>query len=113
MPLSDHANSRPASLPEDVVAYRRTVEFDQDTMPAKMRNEHSTKPGVWALIHVLEGQLRYRVPSWSYDDILSPGAPGIVAPEVVHSVQPHGAVRMYVEFYAAPNQGPTDPHTSR
>ncbi len=111
MSLPDYVNHRPQSLPQGVVAYRRTGEFDQDTMPAKMRNAHSTKPGVWALIHVLEGQLRYSVPSWGEDVILVPGTPGIVAPTVEHNVEPHGAVRMFVEFYAAPDQGPTDPHT--
>ncbi len=113
MTQPDYASQRPENLPPGVVAYRRTGEFTEDTMPAKMRNSHATKPGVWALIHVLEGKLRYRVPAWRYDAILTPDTKGIVAPEVEHAVQPEGRVRMFVEFYALPEQGPTDPHVAR
>ena len=35
------------------------------------------------------------------DQILSVSAPGVVVPEVLHSVAAHGAVRFYVEFYRA------------
>ena len=68
---------------------------------------------MWALIHVLEGKLRYCVPSWNYDEVLEPGKFGIVAPEVEHFVEPRGAMRMFVEFHALPEQGPADPHTQR
>ncbi|MBX9828249.1 MAG: DUF1971 domain-containing protein, partial [Xanthobacteraceae bacterium] len=48
-------------LPADVEAYSRSPEFDQDTLPAALRKQHSTKAGTWALIHVLEGKLTYRI----------------------------------------------------
>jgi hypothetical protein len=34
--------------------------------------------------------------------VLAPDAPGVVAPEEPHEVEPLGAVRFFVEFYAAP-----------
>ncbi len=108
-PLQRH----PDALPGDVIPYRRTPDFTEATLPAGLRRDHSTKPGVWALIHVLEGRLRYRVPSWDYDEVLEPGRTGIVAPEVLHSVEPDGAVRMYVEFHARPELAPPDPHGVR
>lgn len=104
------ADSRPEKLPDGLEAYRRTDEFTEQTLPAALRRNHSTKAGVWALIHVLEGRLRYCVPSWNHDVVLEPGAPGIVAPQVEHFVEPHGSVRLFVEFHAQPKHGPTDPH---
>ncbi len=36
--------------------YRSTPVFDEISLPAALRNEHSTKAGVWGLICVIEGQ---------------------------------------------------------
>jgi tellurite resistance-related uncharacterized protein len=41
--------------------YKTTPVFDENTLPAALRAEHRTKPGVWGVIRVLEGELRYRV----------------------------------------------------
>jgi len=101
----------PDALPEGLVPYYSTPEFTQDTLPAGLRKDHSTKAGVWALIHVREGKLRYCVPSWNYDEVLEAGQSGIVAPEVEHFVEPEGEVRVMVEFYAQPEQGPDNPHS--
>ena len=92
-------------LPADVAAYFMTDTFSEATVPAALMKSHSTKLGVWALIHVREGQLAYRVtdprrsPS---DQVLTPGVPGVVEPTILHEVSPIGAVRFNVEFYRAP-----------
>ena len=101
----------PDAIPEGYAAYFRTPEFNENSLPAGLRKDHATKAGVWALIHVLEGKLRYCVPSWNYDQVLEPGTPGIVAPEIEHFVEPVGTVRMVVEFYAQPEQEPDNPHS--
>ena len=86
-------------LPPSLVAYKRTDEFTEVSVPAALRRDHTTKSGVWARIIVLAGELRYRVPSLGVDRILSPDCgPGIVIPEVPHSVEPIGNVRFHVEF---------------
>jgi tellurite resistance-related uncharacterized protein len=91
-----------SGLPPGVEAYSRSPEFDQDTLPAALRKQHSTKPGTWALIHVLEGRLIYRIYEPPSETVLEPGAPGVVRPEQLHEVEPASApMRMYVEFYAA------------
>ncbi|MEO7410774.1 MAG: DUF1971 domain-containing protein, partial [Sphingomicrobium sp.] len=41
--------------------YKSTPVFDEKTLPAGLRKEHRTKPGVWGVIRMLEGRLRYRV----------------------------------------------------
>ena len=97
------------SLPPGLKPDRRTPVFDQDSMPPGLRREHRTKEGVWALIHVLEGRLLYRVLAPLGETILTPGAPGVVRPGQPHEVTPLGPVRFFVEFHAArPSDAP--PH---
>lgn len=92
-------------LPPGFVPYKRTPEFTEATVPAGLRRDHSTKAGVWARIEVLAGRLRYRCPSLGLDVELSARTPGTVVPEILHSVEPVGAVRFLVEFYHAAGAG--------
>jgi tellurite resistance-related uncharacterized protein len=95
----------PDGLPEGLAPYKRTPVFDQDSLPAGLRREHRTKPGVWALIHVLDGRLLYRRLDSHDEQVLTPEAPGIVCPDRPHEVEPMGPVRFYVEFHAAAAEG--------
>jgi len=83
--------------------YKSTAEFDETTLPAALRSEHRTKAGVWAVIRVLEGRLRYRVLDPVSETLIDPDHPGFVLPDQPHSVEPLGAIRMRVDFY---NQDP-------
>lgn len=89
-------------LPPEVRAYRRTDTFTEDTVPAALRRSHSTKDGVWGLIHVLEGRLAYRICDErrpTQQTVLEAGAPGVVEPTIQHEVEPLGSVRFFVEFH--------------
>jgi tellurite resistance-related uncharacterized protein len=101
-----------SDMPAGLTAYKRTPTFDQDSLPAGLRREHRTKAGVWALIHVIEGSLRYRILDPVGEQILTAGAQGVVQPEQPHEVEPLGPMRMFVEFFA---ERPVDggPHTSQ
>ena len=100
------------TLPAGLTAYKQTPTFDQDNLPAGLRREHRTKAGVWALIHVVEGSLRYRIFDPPSEEILTVGTPGVVRPEQLHEVEPLGPMRMFVEFYSdKPVEG--SPHTSQ
>lgn len=90
-------------LPPGLKAYKRSPVFDQDSLPPGLRRQHSTKPGVWALIHVLEGRLRYRIHQPASETVLTPQSVGLVQPEQLHEVEPLGPMRMFVEFYAPPD----------
>jgi len=81
------------------IPYKRTAVFDENTLPAALRREHRTKLGVWAIIRVLEGRLRYQVLDPASEVILETGHPGIVRPNEPHLVEPLGSMRMQVEFY--------------
>ena len=90
-------------LPRDVQPYRRTDVFTEATVPKGLLKAHTTKAGVWGLIHVLEGRLAYRIldprrpPS---ETELTPSTePGVVEPTILHEVEPRGAVRFFVEFH--------------
>lgn len=91
-----------SELPPGLVAYSRSPEFDQDTLPAALQRDHNTKAGTWALIHVVEGELLYRIHEPPSETVLRPGQPGVVQPQQTHEVHPIGRIRMFVEFYRAP-----------
>ena len=89
-----------SSLPDTVKKYSETAVFTQDTIPARLRARHTTKAGVWAKIHIIEGTLEYT----ALDDppettILSRAKPGLVPPSRAHCISPIGPVRFKVEFY--------------
>lgn len=86
-------------LPDGVIPYKRTPVFDQDSLPAALLDHHRTKPGVWGVIHVLEGRLVYTTYSPDVEQILQPDVPGIVRPGQLHKVRPQGEVRFFVEFH--------------
>lgn len=87
------------SPPPAAMPYKRTVVFDENTLPAGLRREHRTKPGVWGVIRVLDGRLRYQVLDPASEVVLEPGRPGLIRPDEPHLVEPLGPVRMQIEFY--------------
>lgn len=89
------------TLPVGLTPYKRTPEFTEATIPAGLLKAHATNKSVWGLIHVAEGELIYRVVDPRREPtelILSPSAPGVVEPEILHEIQPKGPVRFHVEF---------------
>jgi len=90
-----------AELPPGVSPYRRTPVFDQDTMPAALRQEHSTRAGIWGRIRVIEGRLRLTLLDTGTDLVLDPQTSGIIAPQQPHRAEPLGPLRFFIEFCAA------------
>jgi tellurite methyltransferase len=87
-------------IPEDYVPYRRTPTYTSESMPIGLKHHHSTKRGVWGIINVLEGQLRYRIHEPYHSEvILDKHKQGIVLPEVEHEVEPLENSEFYVEFW--------------
>jgi tellurite resistance-related uncharacterized protein len=91
-------------MPDGFIPYKRTPVFTEESVPAALRKDHTTKAGIWAKITVLEGKLRYRVAALDTDTEVSADNLGIVVPEVPHRVELLGAARFFVEFYRAPDQ---------
>ena len=91
--------------PEGLEAYNRTPTFTEQTVPEALLENHHTKSGVWARIHVEQGRLEYtrEEPERSVE-ILEPGAFGTVLPEARHRVRPLGAVSFHVQFWRRPRR---------
>jgi len=94
------------SVPDGLESYSRTATFTQESVPAALRRDHSTKVGSWGLIHVEQGTLRYRVTDprrIATERELTPDTtPGVVEPTILHHVEPLGPVRFHVEFLRQP-----------
>ena len=89
-------------LPEGAAVYKQTATFDESSVPAGLLKDHATRHGVWGRIVVHGGRLRYHVDDMGVRFDLAPDSAGIVVPEVVHHVEPLGAVRFHVEFLTVP-----------
>jgi len=79
--------------------YKVTPVWDQHTLPAAIRNEHSTKAGTWGMLRVLEGEvtLVFQDPASSVQ--VTPSSPALIPPEAVHHVELKGPMKMQVEFH--------------
>ena len=89
--------------PDGLRAYKRTAEFDERTCPKGLRQAHSTKAGVWAKLHVLDGRLSFRDLESGRANLLGPGVYPVIFPQRLHEVEPVGRVRFFVEFHAVPD----------
>ncbi|MCG9893052.1 MAG: DUF3565 domain-containing protein [Thermosynechococcaceae cyanobacterium MS004] len=90
-------------MPEEFVAYRRTATFTSGSIPNGLRKHHSTKRGIWGVINILEGQLRYRIHEpYNCEVVLDQNTKGIILPEVEHAVEPLKSAEFYVEFWHNP-----------
>ena len=88
------------TLPLNLIAYRKTSVFTEDTIPKGLLDRHTTKEGIWAKIWVLSGQLCYRIlMEPPEENRLTPDLPGIIEPQVPHQIASIGPVEFYVEFY--------------
>lgn len=87
-------------LPDSVAHYKSTPEFDEGSVPAALRRDHTTAAGAWARINVLEGSLYYCIAEPAPErHLLSVGVGGIIEPQVKHFVELCGPVRFRVDFY--------------
>lgn len=91
--------------PDGYVAFRRTPDFNEATVPAGLRPEHATKRGVWARIHVVAGVLLYHAGAPIHRSFrLAPASRieaasnAVIVPEVLHRVEPEGPVRFFLKF---------------
>jgi tellurite methyltransferase len=91
-------------LPQGAREYYRTATFTEETLPAKLREDHRTKAGTWARIVVSEGRAEFR--SRGHVFVLEANDVGIVEPEIPHLVTPLGVVRLHVEFWRVDEASP-------
>lgn len=94
-------------IPAGYKLYKRTPSFDATTLPDGLKKDHATKIGVWGVITVEKGQLKYTIAGTEYTIAgtepsvfnLDSETPGIVAPDEKHHVRIIGDGQFYVAFY--------------
>lgn len=90
-------------LPEDVVEYKRTAEFDATSVPAGLLKTHLLKPGVWGELVVLAGYVVYVLEDQADATVvLREGLSGVIAPDTPHHIEPKPGARFFVRFLRAP-----------
>jgi tellurite resistance-related uncharacterized protein len=88
-------------LPDTVEKYSQSPIFTQDTIPAALQRDHSTKAAVWGLIVVSAGTLTYTRTAQQPQRIRA-GEVATIYPEELHNVAAEGDVQFQVEFYREP-----------
>ena len=94
-------------LPQGLKPYKRTPTFSAKTVPAALLRDHSTKSGVWGLIHVVSGEVIYRIAETGAEYRLVPDVLGVVEPQSLHSVEIDGDP---VRFFESLNRCETRPY---
>ncbi|MBV7257918.1 DUF1971 domain-containing protein [Pacificimonas sp. WHA3] len=87
---------------DDASPYRSSPVFDETDLPAALRREHRTKPGVWGVVRAMEGSLDLHFADGTPTRLVTPDRPGIILPDQPHWVVPGDRMRMRVDFYTCP-----------
>jgi len=88
-------------MPNGYAAYKRTASFRRESIPEGLLHRHSLKAGVWAIVHVVRGELEFFEPSETGETrrALVAGERAIVLPESEHRVAAAGDVEFFIEFW--------------
>lgn len=91
-------------IPDSAEAYRTIGPFHQDSLPIGLLREHNTKAGVWGLLEVLAGEVKYVItqPGEESEHILSQACPGVIAPEQKHHLVLISDVNFQITFHRVP-----------
>lgn len=90
-------------LPEGVLVYRRTADFDEHTVPAGLLGSHRTKAGVWARVVVTRGRLWLDFEAPLHEQVEAvPDGPVVIPARLPHHVRLAGPVCFHVEFLRPP-----------
>jgi len=99
-PLHAVVFSQMRTLRSQLIPYKRTPEFIEESVPKALLRSHSTKSDTWAMIVVLEGSLKYRILESDIESIaMDSEHPGNIEPSIRHEIDPRAGVRFYVRFY--------------
>ena len=86
-------------MPHDVIAYNKTSNFQKSTVPKGLLKSHNTKAGVWGLLTVLKGVVKYIIEDSNEEYILNSELKGVIEPEIKHHIVPSEDALFFIEFY--------------
>lgn len=92
-----------SQLPPGLACYRQTPTFTRDNVPAALLAAHSVKAGIWGLLRVLRGRVRYCLDGEVPETILiASGGTAVIEPQAPHHVElPDADSAFLVEFHRA------------
>jgi tellurite resistance-related uncharacterized protein len=98
-PLCDRAE-----LPEGLSPVRTTTTWTEATLPGALRRRHRLAAGVWGLLHVERGEVRFVARTDPrLDRVLTAGTEQPIPPDVEHHIEPLGPVGVHLEFLRRPD----------
>jgi tellurite resistance-related uncharacterized protein len=88
-------------MPRGFAPYKRTATFTRDSVPAALLRRHDTKAGIWAIVHVVSGNLEYFEPTETGETrlLLGPSEQVTVPAEREHRVALTGETTFFIEFW--------------
>ncbi|MDE2783985.1 MAG: DUF1971 domain-containing protein [Gemmatimonadota bacterium] len=89
-------------LPAGLVPGGTSPVFTQDTMPDALQAEHTLASGHWAVLHVLEGSLRFVNIGTGEEQLISAPDRVTIRPGLPHRVALEGPLRCRINFYREP-----------
>jgi tellurite resistance-related uncharacterized protein len=102
-------------LPPGLTCYKRTAQFTLGTVPAGLLAEHKTKMGVWGLLRVTGGRIRYCIDHPPSIVDVATGDAAVIGPQILHHVELLDSdSSFFVEFYRAEteHEEPRDEHSN-
>lgn len=100
--MSDTSGSGPLeelALPRGMELTRVTPEFTSETVPTGLLSAHRVAPGVWGLVKVHAGSVRFVAESTGDERTLHPGETQVIEPDVAHHLEVAPDARFVIEFY--------------
>ncbi len=88
-------------LPPGLAFVRRTPLFTRETVPDALLSAHSVRRGMWGLLRVERGRVRYCLDAAPTDTVVvAEGGAAAIEPEVLHHVELLDAdSAFFVEFH--------------
>jgi len=78
----------PRRLPQGMSCHKTTTHFTRHNIPQGLLASHSVKPGVWGLLRVARGRIRYCVDdNPPFSEIVCDGETAVIPPETPHHVE--------------------------
>lgn len=106
-PLCDRAEP-----PEDLRLVRTTPVWNEETLPRGLCRAHRVAGNTWGMIRVHEGRLRFRAMTHPrIESVIGQNMAQAIPPDVEHEVEPLGAVRLSVGFFAVEREASESPVT--
>ena len=92
----------PTSLPPGYLMYARSPDFTPENLPDALRAGHTTKAGVWGLLRVTAGAVRFAMEPPRDEVVVARVGETVVIPtQLRHHVEFVEPGRFHVEFYRA------------